>query len=89
MKTNEFFILRNIYGKNILMPTHANETSSDPILLNEVASDIWNAALNNKEEKEIVENIAHEYNLQEHSSEMIAVKQFIDQMITMGLLEIG
>ena len=89
MKINEAFILRNIYGKNILMPVHANGVSNDPILLNEVAAFIWNAALNNQEKGMILENVAQEYNLKEKSSELIAVGQFIDQMITMGLFIIS
>lgn len=89
MKINEAFILRNIYGKNILMPVHSNEISNDPILLNEVAAFIWNAALNKQEKGRIIDDVAQEYSLKEKSSELIAVEQFIDQMITMGLFIIS
>lgn len=86
MKTNNAFILRNIYGKYILMPILSNKTNNDPILLNEVAASIWNAASVFDEREKILESIIHTYNLKEDSSEVIAVEQFIEQMIKMGLL---
>lgn len=86
MKTNDAFILRNIYGKYILMPIRSNQTSNDPILLNEVAASIWNEAIEGIEIENLISNIAQVYNLLENSSELLAVKQFIDQMVTMGLL---
>lgn len=89
MKTNESFILRNIYGKNILMPIHVNETSADPILLNEVATVVWNEALNNQEAEEIIAKIVQEYDLRENSAEVIAIEHFIEQMIAMGLLKVS
>ena len=86
MKTNDAFILRNIYGKYILMPIRSNPTRNDPILLNEVAAAIWNAAMEGIEIKNLISNIAQAYNLLENSSELLAVKQFIVQMVTMELL---
>jgi len=86
MKTNNAFVLRKIYGKYILMPIQKNETSNDPILLNEVAASIWNAALVCNERSDIMKTILQYYNLKENSSEMIAVEQFVEQMIKMKLL---
>ena len=68
------------------MPIRSNQTSNDPILLNEVAASIWNEAMEGIEIKNLISNIAQAYNLLENSSELLAVKQFIDQMVTMELL---
>ena len=46
MQKNTAFVMRNLYGKFILMPVTANATSEDPILLNDVANDIWEMADN-------------------------------------------
>lgn len=86
MRINDAFILRNIYGKYILMPIQSNETSNDPILLNEVAATIWNVATVYNERENIIENIMQIYNLKENSTEMLAVEQFVEQMIKMELL---
>lgn len=86
MKTNDAFVLRNIYGKYILMPIRSNKTSDDPILLNDVAAFIWKVVTACNEREIIMESIMQTYNLQEDSVEVIAVEQFIEQMIKMGLL---
>ena len=41
MRQNPDLILREIYGKNILMPIRFNEASNDPIYFNEVGALIW------------------------------------------------
>ena len=76
MKTNDAFVLRNIYGKHILMPVRSNNASND----------IWNAASKQLGISEILRNTAQYYNLKSESPELMAVKQFIEQMATMGLL---
>lgn len=86
MKTNDAFVLRNIYGKHILMPVRSNNASNEPVLLNEVAAYIWNAASKQLGISEILRNTAQYYNLKSESPELMAVKQFIEQMATMGLL---
>lgn len=86
MKTNDAFILRNIYGKYILMPILSNKISNDPILLNEVAASIWKSVSVCSEKEKIIENIMCSYGLKKDSPEVIAVEQFVEQMIKMGLL---
>lgn len=86
MKTNDSFVLRNIYGKKILMPIRRNITSNDPILINEIAAHIWNVASDGLQLEEILKDIIQCYNLKSESSELIAVRKFVEQMISMGLL---
>lgn len=86
MKTNESFVLRKIYGKNILMPVRTNSASNDPIFLNEIAAYIWNIAADGLKTDDIFNCIAKCYNLKPGSSELIAVRNFVKQMISMGLL---
>ena len=86
MKSNKAFVLRNIYGKYILMPICSNETSNDPILLNEVAATIWKRAACDIEFEDIIDEISKEYKLKKESAELFAVRQFVEQMVTMGLL---
>lgn len=68
------------------MPVRSNNASNDPVLLNEVAAYIWNVASEQLGISEILRNIAQYYNLKSESPELIAVKQFIEQMAAMGLL---
>lgn len=86
MRINEAFVLRNIYGKNILMPVCANSVGRDPILLNDAAADIWLAATKHNRKEEILRETARLYGLSEASVEMAAVGNFLARMLDMGLL---
>ncbi len=87
LKTNNAFVLREIYGKNILMPVKANNASKDPILLNDVAADIWKEAMHGCQEKQLLRRILSIYGLSEESSESLAVDRFIKQLIKTRLLQ--
>lgn len=86
MHTNKAFILRNIYGQNILMPIKSNNASTDPILLNDVASFIWKNATVETTMDSTLQNVSDSYGLKPGSPEIMAVKMFIEQLHTMGLL---
>ncbi len=86
MLSNSAFILRNIYGRNILMPIRANSASSDPILLNDVAASIWVAASSETTAKDVLKKIMDSYGLCPNSPETIAVEEFIKQLADMNLL---
>lgn len=64
MRVNPDFVLRNIYGKYILMPVRKNDASDDPVLLNSVAVDIWQSAEQGKAFEEIVQAVSSKYELQ-------------------------
>lgn len=86
MQKNKAFVMRNLYGKFILMPVTANATSEDPILLNDVANDIWETADNEMDITAFSQKVNELYGLADNTPEAIAVYQFIQQMIEMGLL---
>lgn len=86
LKINDAFVLRNIYGKYILMPVRTNSASNDPILLNEVAVSIWNAVDMYQQKDQIVSNLQKQYDLETGSPEIVSIERFIDQMYDMGLL---
>ena len=87
MRVNPDFVLRNIYGKYILMPVRKNNASDDPVLLNSVAADIWQFAGQGKSFDEIVDAVSQKYGLQKNSMEEASVKQFVNLLIAQELLE--
>lgn len=86
MRGNPDFVLRNIYGKYILMPIRKNDASDDPVLLNSVAADIWQFAEQEKNFDGIVAAVSEKYDLQKSSMEEASVKQFINLLIAQKLL---
>ena len=86
MKRNKDFILREIYGKAILMPIRKNNASNNPIYLNDMAVAIWKMAENTNNVAELIVKICKLYNLQSGSVEETAVKNYILQLIDYKLL---
>lgn len=86
MRKNSDLILREIYGKNILMPIRYNEASNDPIYLNEVAALIWKLSDGAKDPHDLLSSVCHEYNLEKDSAEAAAVEGFINQLMENQLI---
>ena len=86
MRRNPDFVLREIYGKNILMPIRYNEASNDPIYFIEVASSIWKLSENAESLKDILRSVSQIYQLQEGAEEIVAIKDFLNQLIENKLI---
>ena len=80
MKQNPDLILREIYGKSILMPIRYNEASNDPIYFNEVAALIWKLSDGAKDPEDLSDAVCESYNLGTDSAEAAAVEGFINQL---------
>lgn len=81
MQTNPDLVLREIYGKSILMPIRYNEASNDPIYLNDVAALIWKTVAVSGDLYELKKSICEIYGLDEDSAEAYSVEKFITQLI--------
>lgn len=86
MTTNPSFVIRNILGRKILVPVTKNDVTDTPIVLNDVAYEIWNKATDCEDKWSLLKDIAQIYNLQEDSEEEKTVEVFIEQLIQAGLL---
>ena len=86
MRQNPDLILREIYGKNILMPIRFNESSNDQIYLNEVGALIWKLSDEAKNPTELLNFVCETYNLKTDSAESAAVEGFINQLIESKLI---
>lgn len=88
MKRNSNFVLRNIYGKKVLVPVRVNEVGDDPILMNDVAAEIWSEADNADNVSELINNILKKYNLPNDSVEKQAIEDFVQNLIAIKLIYI-
>ena len=86
MKKNSNLVLREIYGKNILMPVKYNEASNDPIFLNETAALIWELADNVQNITDLVGAVCNVYGLKVDSAEAVAIEGFVNQLIESKLI---
>lgn len=88
MKRNSNFVLRNIYGKKVLVPVRANEVGDDPILMNDVAAEIWSEADSADNVSELINNILKKYDLPNDSVEKQAIEDFVQNLIAIKLIYI-
>lgn len=86
MQKNLDFILREIYGKSILMPIRYNEASNEPIYFNETATLIWKLVDEEKDIKNLLNSIYQIYDLDSNSAEAVAINGFINQLIKNKLI---
>jgi len=86
MQCNPNYVLREIYGIYILMPTHRNNIGNEPIHLNDVAALIWKNAAKCKTSEDLLTSITEIYGLIPDSIEQNAVGEFIQQLIQMDLI---
>lgn len=86
MITNPNFVMRNILGRKILVPVTKNNITDAPIVLNDVAFEIWNKVECFDNKKDLLKSIVKTYNLRAGSKEEKGVETFIDQLIETGLI---
>lgn len=86
MKKNDNFVLRDIYGKKVLVPVKANEVGDDPILMNDVGADIWCESENAENVLELVNNILKKYDLPSDSVEKQAIEDFVQNLLDIKLI---
>lgn len=86
MKRTTDFILRKVYGKNILMPIRKNQIGDAPIVLNEAAGVIWDLLVNDITKEQLVSKVCNMYNLRDESEEQKTVIAFIEQLIDLKLI---
>ena len=86
MTCNPNFVLREIYGKSLLIPTHRNEIGNEPIHLNDVAAAIWKKAGESSSTADLLASVTDLYQLTSGSAEQHAVGHFIEQLIQMKLI---
>lgn len=86
MKKNDNFVLRDIYGKKVLVPVKANEVGDDPILMNDVGAEIWCESENVENVSELVNNILKKYDLPNDSVEKQAIEDFVQNLLDIKLI---
>ena len=86
MKINKEFVLRQIAGDNIIVPTGKTVLEFNGLVtLNEVGVDIWNMLQNEVTFEEIVQGILKEYDVEESVARQ-DIREFLDKLEENGIL---
>lgn len=85
MKINDSFVVREIYGKTLLIPVKANDISKVPICANEEAKEIISSLLKFNNLDEVLNDLSKKYDL---SSENVYndIENFIQVLLNCGLI---
>lgn len=87
MKAKADFVVRNVVGEYILMPTNDNIRKFDgTVVLNEVSAFIWNQLQQETTEETLVEAILQEFEV-EWEIAARDLKALLARFADMGLLE--
>jgi hypothetical protein len=81
----EDFVLREIQGRNLLIPFRRNDISADPIFLNSVGAEIWKRAPDALSQAALVDEVVALYELTD-TEDIASVGAFVEQMASIGLI---
>lgn len=86
MKLKDGFVLREVLGEKVVLPSGANLDLNMMITLNETAEIIWNRLTDGAEMDELVQALLAEYDVDEARARA-SVEKFVGQMREHGFLE--
>ncbi len=80
------YVLKNLGNEHILVPTGGEVTNLNGILvLNDTALFIWKMLENEIDEKDLVEAVAKEYNVEEEQAAK-DVREFLEELSSKNML---
>ena len=88
MKVNSDFVMRNIAGENILVPTgEAAEKFNGMITMNEVAAFMWQYIDEVESKEDLVKMVLNEFEVDEETATR-DVENFINELSSINMIEL-
>ena len=88
MKVNSDFVMRNIAGENILVPTgEAAEKFNGMITMNEVAAFMWQNIDEVESKEDLVKIVLNEFEVDEETATR-DVENFINELSSINMIEL-
>lgn len=85
MKINDSFVIREIYGKTLLIPVKANDISQVPICANEHAKKIISSLLKFDNLDEVLNDLSKKYDLS-NQNVYKDIENYIQLLLSYGLI---
>ena len=85
MKINDSFVIREIYGKTLLIPIKANNISKVPICVNKHAKEIIASLLKFDSLDDVFSDLSKKYDLS-NESVYNDIENFIQVLLSRGLI---
>ena len=88
MKVNSDFVMRNIAGENILVPTgEAAEKFNGMITMNEVSAFMWQNIDEVESKEDLVKMVLNEFEVDEETATR-DVENFINELSSINMIEL-
>lgn len=86
MKINSAYVIRDVFGKMILIPYKKTKIGNHPIYLNDTGRVIVELARESDSEKELCYKVALAYNISMESEEYGQVEEFVANLVEMDVI---
>lgn len=86
IRKNDWYVVRTVYGKTILMPIRKNKFYDAPIVLNTTARAILDFAENCQTQKQLFELCCSHFQIAADSENGEGVYRFVQQLFSAGIL---
>ena len=88
MEINSSFVLRNLYGKDLLIPVRRNQITRDPVLLNSTAKMVFELCRDASTVEELARLVIKRHGVEETEEIMVQLTAYIHSMLERGFLTI-
>ena len=89
MRVNSAYVVRDVFGKMILIPFKKTKIGNHPIYLNDTGRAIIEMLKNSASENELCLKVAKEYNIKPESNEYRQIAEFVSNLLSMGVVVKG
>ena len=86
MRVNSAYVVRDVFGKMILIPYKKTKIGNHPIYLNDTGRLIVQMLEEAASEKELCLRVAQAYNLQPESDEYGQIEDFVANLVNMDVV---
>lgn len=86
MKINRAYIIRDIFGKMILMPYLNTKVGNKPVYINDTGRNVILMLNQSHNIKELCKNVADLYSIKENSKEYGMIQDFVQNLMELEII---
>ena len=87
MKINQAYIVRDVFGKMILIPFLNTKLGNKPIYVNDTGRSVIQMLDRSDDAKELCDNVAQHYSIDDSTNEYKLIQDFIQNLIELEIIE--
>ena len=89
MKINQAYVIRDVFGKMILMPYLSTKVGNKPIYINDTGRNVIMMLNQSHNIEELCKNVADLYSIKEGSKEYGMIQDFVQNLMELEIIVEG